>query len=263
MKRILFSGCSFVSGYALEDEHRNPGHFSRILANNLFDKNYTIDNIAVDGYSNQRIFLDSAASLIKNQYDYAFVCWTSYPRYYCWVGLETYNVEQCFTPNMSQARDLNTNDISWKEKDIIKIGNSLLLLNHGHYEIRDLVSYVNVLISVANNTKTKIFFVNNILPFDQGYFDHIDGSIIPSMLTKYTNELLNSHNRDDAEINELYHMMHRHYVEKGGINEKHWLNLYQNFFNMRVDFADDNEHPGLNSHKLFADLLIEEFKKHN
>ena len=83
------------------------------------------------------------------------------------------------------------------------------------------------------------------------------------MLTEYTNELLNSNNRDDPQINELYHLIHSHYADNGGINQSRWLNLYQSFFNSMIDLGNDHMHPGLKSNKLFADFLTEEFKKHN
>ncbi len=265
MKSVLFSGCSFVSGYDLEQEHKNPKHFSHILSNNLFGTDYTIDNIGVSGYSNERIFLDSAHVLTKNHYDYAFICWTGLHRYYFWSELETYTCWQSWILGMtaSTTNKHNGNDINRTRKQLIKFCDQFLLLMHAHYHIRDLVSYVNILISLAKIEGTKIFFVNNILPFDKKYFDYTEGDIIPEMLTEYTNELLNSHNRDDEQINQLYHMMHKHYKEKGGIREEYWLNLYQSFFNMAIDFTPDNIHPGLKSHKKFAEFLTEEFKKHN
>ena len=265
MTLVLFSGCSYVSGYDMENEHRNPGHFSHILSNNLFGTDYNIDNIGVGGYSNERIFLDSAHALVKNQYDYAFVCWTNLHRYHFWAGLETYSCQRSLTPGMTEATTVehNGNDISWTKKQLVNFSKQFLLLMHAHYYIRDLVSYVNILIDLAKSKGTKIFFVNNMLPVDHGYFDRIEGNIVPSMLTKYTNELLNSDNRSDEEINQLYHMMHEHYKEKGGIKEEYWINLYQNFFNMRIDFTNDGIHPGFKSHKQFAEFLTEEFKKHN
>jgi len=261
MTSVLFSGCSYVEGFDMENLHMNPGHFSHILSNNLFGEDYTIDNIGVAGYSNERIFLDSTHALIKNQYDCAFICWTSLHRYYFWAGLETYPCARSLTASLIVEH--KGNDISWSEKQLIKFGKQFLLLMHAHYYIRDLVSYVNVLINLAESKGTKIFFVNNMLPFDQGYFDRIEGEVIPSMLTEYTNELLNSGNRDDEQINQLYYMMHEHYREKGGIQETYWLNLYQSFFSMRIDFTKDNMHPGYESHKQFAEFLTEEFKKHN
>lgn len=262
MTSVLFSGCSYVAGYDMENEHQNPKHFSHLLAGNLFGSNYKIHNIGVGGYSNERIFLDSAQALATNKFDYAFVCWTSLHRYYCWVGLETFNCVQCFTPNWTQLRDIKCNDITWTKEQLVDLGEKILLLNHSHYCIRDLVSYVNILISMAEHKGTKIYFINNILPFDQGFFDHIQGKITPTMLTEYTNELLNSHNRQDDQIDQLYHMMHEHYKEKGGIQEKYWLNLYQSFSNMRIDFTQDRIHPGYKSHKQFAEFLTERIKQH-
>jgi hypothetical protein len=266
MTSVLISGCSFVQGCGLENEHKNPGHFSNILATNLFGTNHTIENIGVVGHSNERIFLDSALALIKKKYNYVFVCWTSLHRYVFWSGLETYETKRSFTPNniFSDIQiDVNNNDISWSSKKLAELCADFLLLNHDHYYIRDIITYVNVLITIAEEKNTKIFFINNVLPWDQNYFVHHKDTILPSMLTDYTNELLNSNNRDDPQINELYHLIHSHYADNGGINQSYWLNLYQSFFNSIIDFGNDHIHPGLKSNKLFADYLTEEFKKQN
>jgi len=265
MTSVLFSGCSFVLGSGLDKTKEDPGNFCNVLSDNLFGSDTKIKNIAVGGYSNERIFLDTAFELTQSRYDYVFVGWTSLHRYVFWMGLELYDSKRSFIPgqSLSALPAHNGNDISWSQDQLAKFEKYFLLLNHAHYYIRDLVSYINILINLAKTKKSKIFFINNLLPWDTGYFDHIKSDITPGLLTRYSRELLNSDNRDDQEINQLYHMMHGHYAEKGGINEPHWLNLYQSFFNMRIDFTDDNVHPGYKSHKLFADFLTEEFKKHN
>jgi len=268
MRNILFTGCSYVQGNGLEHEYNNLGHFSKILVNNLFGDQHSIDNIGKFGNSNERIFLDSLDALIKKKYDCIFVCWTSFHRYVFWPGLELSDRRTTFTPSklitsLDEFPDLKGNDLSWSAKKLTELSQMFLLLNHPHYYVRDVVSYVNILIDVAKSKGTKLFFINNILPWDQDYFKYIRGSVIPSMLDNYTNELLNSSNRDDEEINKLYHMMHKQYVDSGGIRETHWLNLYQSFYNMQFDLGDDGMHPGLKSHKKFAEFLTEEFKKHN
>jgi hypothetical protein len=252
----LFSGCSYVYGTGLENNYQNPNHFSNILANNFFGAEHYIHNIGVPGYSNERIFLDSLHYLTKNHYDYAFICWTSLSRYVFWLGLELYESRRSFTPGSSFPIEHNGNDISWSSSQLGDFQNKFLLLNHQHYYIRDLVDYVNILIDVAKSKGTKIFFINSLLPWDQYYFDHIDKNVLPSMLTNYTNELLNSDSRNDTDINLLYQMIHNHYIDNGGIQEEHWLNLYQSFYNMMIDFGDDNVHPGIKSHQLFANMLI-------
>jgi len=270
MVSVLFSGCSFVVGAGLaetsEKSKEHPGNFCNILTENLFGDKTKTNNIAVGGYSNERIFLDTVFELTQAQYDYIFVGWTSLHRYVFWMGLELYDSKRSFIPGqpVSALTSHNGNDISWSQNQLESFQNYFLLLNHAHYHIRDLISYVNILIDLAETKKSKIFFINDILPWDLGYFNYNKFTeITPAQLTEYSNELLNSDNRDDQEINALYHMMHQHYIEKGGIREEYWLNLYQSFFNMRVDFTKDNMHPGYKSHKLFADFLTEQVKKHN
>ena len=136
-----------------------------------------------------------------------------------------------------------------------------MTLNHSHYYIRDLVNYVNILKNLANAKNTKIFFINNILPWDNAYFNYIDTTVIPSMLTDYTKELLDSNHRDDHDINLLYHTMHEDYNNNGGIQQDIWLNLYQSNYNMMIDVNHDLGHPGYQSNKLFADFLIEQLKQ--
>lgn len=266
MTSVLFSGCSFVLGTGLDKTKEDQGNFCNILSKNLFGSSNTkINNIAVGGYSNERIFLDTVFELTQSKYDYVFVGWTSLHRYVCWMGLELYDSKRSFIPGqpINALSAHKGNDISWSQGQLANFEKYFLLLNHAHYYIRDLTSYINILISLAETKKSKIFFINNMLPWDLGYFDYIRSDITPDLLTNYSNELLNSDNRDDEEINKLYHMMHQHYAEKGGIKEKYWLNLYQSFFNMRIDFTDDRVHPGYKSHKLFADFLTEQFKQHN
>jgi hypothetical protein len=267
MTSVLFSGCSFVQGCGLENEHENPEHFSNILATNLFGIDHAIENIGVVGHSNDRIFLDTAVNLTKNHYDYAFVCWTALHRYVFWLGLELYESKRSFLPSKRFTRvdmieEHNGNNISWTAEKLTKLNDDFLLLNHPHYYIRDLIGYVNVLIKLAESQGTKIFFINNILPWDKNYFVHIDKKVIPSMLTEYTNELLNSSNRNDQEINQLYHLMHGHYANQGGINSSHWLNLYSSFFDMMIDIGSDGLHPGIKSQRLFAECLTKEFNSH-
>ena len=267
MISVLFSGCSFVQGCGLENEHRNPGHFSNIFAGNVFGSDYHIDNIGVVGYSNERIFLDSAVKLTKHKYDYAFVCWTALHRYIFWLGLELYESKRSFLPSkrfsrIDEIEEHNGNTISWTAEKLTKLNDEFLLLNHPHYYIRDLVSYVNVLTNIASSKDTKIFFINNILPWDKDYFNYKDSTVKPSMLTPYTNELLNSSNRNDNEIDQLYHMMHKHYAEQGGIQQNSWLNLYNSFFDMMIDIGNDGLHPGIKSQRLFAECLTKEFNSH-
>lgn len=270
MKKILFSGCSIAAGLGFDGEHRNPGHYTNLLCDNLFgDDNYQITNIAVPGNSNERIFLDTSTALLRNQYDYAFVCWTSLTRFVFWLGLELYECKRSFVPmaNFTSLMPMvshTSTDIGWTSKQLDDIKNKMLLLNHDHYWIRDIITFVNILINLSKTANTKIYFINNFTPWDNNYFTHNPNIVIPSMLSDYTNKLLNSSIRNAKDTNTLYHMMHNHYNEEGGIREEYWLNLYNSFIDTQIDTAPIiNVYPGFKSNKIFAELLADKVKQLN
>jgi hypothetical protein len=159
--KILFSGCSVAAGLGLEREHLDADNYCNVFSNLVFD-NPDITNISVPGYSNLRIFLDTSTEIIKNQYDYVFVSWTSYPRYVFWCGLETYTCKRVLLPS-SPIMEHNGADITFSSNFFNKLRNDFLLVNHPHYDILDIVKYVNLLNTIASSRNTKIYFINNFL----------------------------------------------------------------------------------------------------
>ena len=63
MKKILFSGCSFVQGTGLDDEKENKNLFVNVFLKEIFNE-HSVNNIGECGNSNLRIFLDSSAEKI-------------------------------------------------------------------------------------------------------------------------------------------------------------------------------------------------------
>ena len=264
MIRILFSGCSFVYGTGLLNEKDDPDHFANVLSTELFENKF-LKNIGVSGNTNLRIFLDSCQEISLNNYDYAFVCWTSYPRHIFWLGLEEYETKRTFIPSSiikSPLIEHRGNDIGFSSSTLINFNNTLSLINHPHYDILDIVIYVNILKSLANSKNTKIYFINNICHWDLDFFKRIDNPL-PSNLTQYTNKILNSDNRDDDQIKNLYNKIHDDYESRGSIHEDLWLNLYESFYSQQTDLAIDNRHPGPVSHKNFGSFLAKKFKQLN
>lgn len=258
---ILFSGCSIVQGVGLPGLSQDPGNFANIVGNALGGR---VTNIAVGGNNNDRIFVETAAEMSKNSYDHVFVCWTSYPRHVFWPGLELYECRRCFTPNFKTIVEHNGNDFSWSSDQFKEIQQWFMMLTHDHYHILDICRYVCVLKKLAELQGSKIYFVNAIACWDSGYFEQFDQqneiTIKSSMLTNYTNQLLNSDNRDDDQINALFHQMQKDYCREGGISSDDWLNLYQSFASLRIDYGNDNEHPGPLSHKKYAEFLLKKIK---
>lgn len=246
--KILIAGCSFANGSGLPGEKSN----SRIWPNQLGNKlsAHTIKNIAKTGANNQTIFLETMSALIKDTYDLVLVEWSAIPRYNVKVGLELYSVD-----SMLQGRDINlvgneTISAAW----LSDLKNRLLKLHNDHWDILNLVKYVNVLIEMQTKSRLgNIFFINGLGPWPDQYF--VKKQInLPSDLDSYTYNLLQSDQRDDAEIFQLYEMIHSQYNEYGGIQEHHWLNLYKSQMKTKIDNVSKiDQHPGYQSQDLYAE----------
>ena len=261
---ILFSGCSVVQGVGLPDMASDAGNFANLVGHAL---NGRVTNIAHRGNSNERIFLDTAVELASNTYDLIIVCWTSYPRQVIWPGLELYECRRSLTPGSATMPEVehNGNDRSWSSAQFEKMREWFILMIHDHYSILDICRYIKVLRAMVSGHKAHIYFVNTMTHWDTGYFEQFERldheSVRPDMLTAYTNKILNSDNRDDEQINALFHKIKNDYHQAGGIQPQHWLNLYESLVSMKIDNGNDpNKHPGPLSHKRYAEFLTKNIK---
>ena len=259
MSSILFSGCSIPYGTGLELEKNDSANYCNVFANTCFKKSLTT-NISVPGNSNFEIFLSTSAELINSAYDYIFVGWTSYPRHIVHLGVEEYSTKRTLMAG-NDLLEYNGNDVSFSSKYLNDVKNKFVIMVNDHYSILEIVQYVNILTNLAKLKKTNIYFINNYCSWDENYFTQVDGEILPSNLTAYTNKILNSNNRDDTQIGMLYNKMHSDYTALGSIQESLWLNLYQNINLNKIDVGSDGRHPGPQTHKNYGLFLADRLDK--
>jgi hypothetical protein len=253
MKSVLFCGCSYVNGDGWPLAQADPNLWVNLLQDCELLKEHRVIIEAKGGRSNHGIFLDAVWNITHHNHQYAFVSWTSMPRYELELGLETYETRQFFSPNI-RLREHRLNDIVYSADYLKKINDRFTALAHLHHEICDLVRYVNCLVKIAQQTDTKIFFINALCPWDQDYFLFLD-NVLPNSYTEFTKQLINIDNRDDTEIYQIYQKMHAEYNAAGGIKAEHWLNLYQSLRSLLIDTNQDGCHPGLKSNQLYNQLL--------
>lgn len=246
---ILFCGCSFTAGAGLIDGKNNPNLWTNRIASLLNADRF--DNIAMIGRNNYWIFLETLCAVLKNRYDIVFVAWSSIPRYYFHAGLELYSVHTMLTE--VDINLVNREKISgtWLQET----GDRLRKLHNDHWDMVDLVKYVNILDHVQHSRGGRVFFVNALGPWSDNFF--VEKSIeLPSELDSYTYDLLQCDLRDDHEILLLYKMIHQHYREFGTIRPELWLNLYCSLKHMQIDDASSTDvHPGIKSQEIFAQYL--------
>jgi hypothetical protein len=250
----LFSGCSFTKGNGFQLNDQEPGLWVNLLhSSNKNLQSTKLINVGKGGRSNPGIFQDTVYYLTKLKPKYAFVEWTSMPRFEIALGLELYDTRCVLSPGQKFS-NVNLNHISYTKSYLSNLRDSLLAATHLHKEIYNLVHFVNSLIRLADLIGTKLFFINGICPWDENYFNQLS-NVAPSQYTQFTQELLSVSNRSDREIYALYSKMHNEYNDAGNIQPNYWINLYSSFKDLQIDSNSDGHHPGLKSNKIFSELI--------
>lgn len=249
-KKILAVGCSMTFGTGLEGDINDP----KLWVNQIMSPIGKVHNLAKTGRNNSWICHEALSALVKESYDIVLIGWSAIPRYGFHAGLELYSTHT----RLTNEYNINLNNkVCFPKKWLGRLGDDLRKMHNDHWDILDLVKYVNILIRFQETSpEKKIFFVNTLSPWCKGYFDYKHISF-PSDLTAYEQDLLQVETRDDDEIFALYEMIHRDYNHYGGINEAHWLNLYDSLASMQVDDASKSDrHPGYKSQDRYAEFFM-------
>lgn len=251
MQTTVYTGCSYTAGTGWPQGADQADLWVNILHHsNAWLCSTELINLGKGGASNQEIFLNSVQALLQYQPRHALVQWTSYPRYRVLLGFETYDTDQTFISN-GTMHDHNLHKVTYPQQYLSGIRDRFLSLHHPHADIINIVKYTNALINLSKLTHTTIFFINGLCDWDYDYFDSVH-KVPPSQFTPYTQQLLHTQTRDDSEAYVLYAKLHKEYQLCGGIQQAHWLNLYQSMRSHRQDVNLDQIHPGSQSNILYS-----------
>jgi len=262
MKKVVVSGCSFVSGVGFDDADpeldfkESPNLWINLCCKNTPRlKNLNLINLSKAGASNTEIFETSLDAVFNHtDIDFLICCWTSMPRYNFSVGFELYDTTTSMQDKVNiRSHKLNTGDIS---ADYIQdLLDRLKVLHHLQWEIIKVVKYVNILKKLTEKFEINLVNINSLCPWDKDFFKY-NQHALPMEFTEFTqNEILNIQNRSDEEIFKLYTKQHQMYNELGGIQPQTWANLYNSFLSLRTDTNYDNLHPGINSNQHYYQLV--------
>lgn len=252
MSYTLFAGCSYTSGEGFKEEKDAPDLWVNLLHSSMFFHTTKL-NVSRGGRSNAGIFQDAVTALVKYPIEYAFIEWTSMPRYELELGFELYDTHQCFIPS-GATRDHNLHNIKYPEKYLNLLRDRFTSLAHDCYEIINLIKYANAIANLGRITNTHVFFINGLCPWDKDFFARkID--VLPNQYTEYTQDILCSKTRDDCEVFKLYDKMHDKFLDAGNIDKLVWLNLYDSMLSTKIDVNNDNMHPGPKSNQQYFELF--------
>jgi hypothetical protein len=178
------------------------------------------------------------------------------------LGVELYDVSQYWSLGHS-LDDVNINpSITYSKKYLSDVKNKFFALHHDHCEIVKILNYTAAINRISQRLGVKVYFVNNILPWDNGFFNAVTNKDrLPSDVTLYTQNLLNSQTRDDEEFFKIYDNIHQEYADAQGL-QCSWINLDVGFREQfLLDLGNDNKHPGELSHRQFGKFLSDSFNK--
>jgi len=263
MKKFLISGSSASAGHGLTDEEIARSFWPTSLIKTRFPGR-DIVNKSIVGADNSEIFNETYANIKTGNFTDAMVTWSVVPRANVNYGFELYRTAGTYISLKDNFVDINIiNNQTITVKDQTKQKFNIRYYNY-HWDILDLVIKCNLLIEIATKYSCRIGFVNFCLPWkhDEQLFKKVNWKT-PSELDKFTQEILLSEDRDDSETKLLYDTMHSSYEKFGGIQESHWLNLYDPFYNYQIDFigGETKGHPGPKSQSIIAERLQLRFDK--
>ena len=239
-----FNGCSFTWGEGFPPDLREQYVYDRIVSKKF---NFNRTNIAECGSSNYVIFMRTVQALKEKKYDIIFVQWSALNRLWLSPGPEVwYNV--AINEKITEYR---YRDFYLGKQEKLKFEQTIALINHDYQNIFDLITYCDILITLASINSSKIVFINGLVPWQNDILNDL-GSDLSASLSNYTKNILDFDNRSDDEIILYFNKLKQKFSE---LDQSKWVNLFDSFLANRLDSAPEDNHPGIRSNSLMADKI--------
>ena len=246
--KICFNGCSFTVGEGFPEHQRSIFVYDHLVSRALDAEH---DNIAKDGSSNYGIFMRSAEAIITGTYDVVITQWSALNRLWFYPGPDCE-----FFINQVINKEFHYRELHLGVQDCKKFCETIKLLNHDYTNIYDLIDYCKILNTLTKTNKTKNVFVNGLVPWCDDLV-HPLGPNLEKSLSEYTKSMLDHEHRNDVEIIKFFKKLQEKFAE---LDQTKWVNLFDSFYLISTDIGPEGHHPGINSHQLIADKIINYMK---
>jgi hypothetical protein len=185
---------------------------------------------------------------MSGEYDIHFVQWSALNRIWFSPGPNVY-----FSTVEERTSDFRYRDLYISKSEKANLKNLLLLLNHDYQNIIDLISYCKILNILAQQTNTKIFYINGLVPWTDDLTRLLTNDLSTSLSNYTKNVLLEFDTRDDNEIVKYFNDLQTKFNK---LDQSNWINLFNSFLNNTVDNGPEGHHPGIKSHQWMANQII-------
>ena len=238
--KFTFTGCSFTVGEGLALEKADKSNYcNRVGEHYLAD----VTNLGQKGNSNYNIFMSAVNEMLTLKPDMLFVQWSGLNRQWLYPGPNTHVIVSA-----EPQADYTYRDLKFSRSQLQFFADQYQLLNHDFQNIITVVNYSNILSKLGNVT-----FINGLLPWHKDIADLQTLTNPAEQFSKYTKNLLDFDTRDDRELTELFLELYKNIQT---LNPELWVNMFNSMYSNIVDTGTDDRHPGPNSHKQYAEMII-------
>jgi hypothetical protein len=233
--KILVSGCSFTAGGGFALQKNDPNIWPNLLASKL---NADLVNVGQRSYDNTGIFLNAVSEFTANNYDLILFQITFLnrvvvsPTYKYSVHISYKNISPPYAPHL------------FSEKEYQEFYRSFMRLNSDFEHWKRLVRIIKTLQNFIDQGYN-IKIINGLLEWDQTFFNQTDSN--------FAKNILNFHSLPNSQIEEGLNIIN---TDKQQIDLSHWINPFESIRQMQIDDAALDNHPGLKTNKLVADLIL-------
>jgi hypothetical protein len=246
--KICFNGCSLTVGEGFPEHQRPTFVYNHLVSRALTAEH---DNIAKGGSSNYLIFMRSAEAIMTGAYDVVITQWSALNRLWLYPGPDC-----SFFTNDIRYKEFNYRGLHLGVRDKKKFCDTIKLFNHDYANIFDLIDYCKILNKLAETNNTKNVFVNGLVPWCNDLTRPL-GPNLATGLSEYTKSILDFESRNDVEIIKFFKQLQEKFTE---LDQTKWVNLFDSFDSISADLGPEGHHPGINSHQLMADKIIDYIK---
>ena len=240
--KILVSGCSMSVGYGFANSLTDPRIWTNLLGKKF---NAEVTNVALPGYDNAGIFLNTVSELNVDKYDLILIQVTSLNRL-----IVSPNIHSKINLSLPLKFELWNGRIDKNQYN--NFCKQLIMLNQDfeHWvRLRNVIFSAQNLVSKGYNIK----FVNGLLDWTPDFFNN-DRS-------KFGDQILNVDDLPDQEIAIGVENLNR---DKQKINLDLWINPFNNLGSLKVDDASSTDfHPGIKSQQMFSELIFNYLQQNN
>jgi len=217
-----FGGCSITMGAGFDQGKSDSRIYANLVGN--------ADNCAEGGSSNLKIFTQAAKALLDRQHDAYFVQWSALHRHWVYPSPKHGFYIGAYT------------DQNLADKNFVA---QYQLLNHDYSNIMSLIDYTRILQQMADDAGQDIWFINGMVPWTE---DMLTGSE-PSAYALSLYQGL-----DNTEVQDFSERLQNN-LEL--VDWQQWVNPWHSIRDMQEDNAPLDDHPGPNTHRKIADMIID------